>query len=82
MVTEVLRCQAILPGDSATGFKDLPTDEILSYGEVLRRVYGGERHLVFQTCIYSAGDPGWGWLFVIAVPVAVEGSTLPPGAHN
>jgi hypothetical protein len=35
---------------------------------MFKRVYFGDRHLTFQTCIAKDGEASWGRLFVIAVP--------------
>jgi hypothetical protein len=72
VVTRVLRYQAVVPEDPATPLKDLATNEILSGEQAFAQAYGGQRHLVFQTCIYRAGDWSWGRLFVIAAPVPTE----------
>jgi len=35
---------------------------------MFKRVYTGDRHVTFQTCIYAEGTSSWGRLFVVAVP--------------
>jgi hypothetical protein len=69
VVTSVLRFQATQPESVSSSFRNLDRNEVLSANEMFSRVYTGERHLVFQTCIEAAGNPSWGRLFVIAVPV-------------
>ena len=35
---------------------------------MFKRVYAGDRHVTFQTCIQEEGISSWGRLFVVAVP--------------
>jgi hypothetical protein len=35
---------------------------------MFKRVYFGDRHVTFQTCIEKDGALSWGRLFIIAVP--------------
>jgi len=35
---------------------------------MFQRVYLGDRHMTFQTCISAYGNSSWGRLFIIAVP--------------
>jgi hypothetical protein len=69
VVTNILRFQATEPQSVSSSFRNLDRNETLSASEMFNRAYGGERHLVFQTCIEAEGNPSWGRLFVIAVPV-------------
>lgn len=69
VVTSLLRFQATQPESVSSSFRNLDQNEILSAGEMFNRAYGGERHLVFQTCIEAEGNPSWGRLFIIALPV-------------
>ena len=68
VVTNVLRFQASEPESVSSSFRNLDRSETLSAGEMFSRAYGGERHLVFQTCIEANGDTSWGRLFIIALP--------------
>lgn len=69
VVTEVLRYQALQPNSPYSSFRNLDnTDEVLSAEKMFKRVYFGERHITFQTCIEAYGNLSWGRLFVIAVP--------------
>jgi hypothetical protein len=68
IVTNVLRFQASEPESVSSSFRNLDRSETLSAGEMFSRVYGGERHLVFQTCIDAYGNTSWGRLFIIALP--------------
>jgi hypothetical protein len=69
VVTNILRFQATEPQSISSSFHNLDRNETLSASEMFNRAYGGERHLVLQTCIEAEGNPSWGRLFVIAVPV-------------
>jgi hypothetical protein len=68
IVANILRFQATQPESVSSSFRNLDRNEVLSAGEMFSRVYGGERHLVFQTCIEANGQTSWGRLFVAAVP--------------
>jgi hypothetical protein len=68
IVTEVLEYQALQPTSPYSSFRDLASEEVLSAQQMFQRVYQGEHHLTFQTCIDAEGNPSWGRLFVIAEP--------------
>ena len=68
VVTEVLRYQALQPTSPYSSFKNLNKDETLTAEGMFKRVYFGDRHVTFQTCIEKDGELSWGRLFVIAVP--------------
>lgn len=68
VVTEVLRYQALRPASPYSSFSNLDKKETLSAEQVFKRVYFGDRHVTFQTCIEKDGELSWGRLFVIAVP--------------
>ena len=40
----------------------------LTADQMFKRVYTGDRHITFQTCIFAEGISSWGRLFVVAVP--------------
>jgi hypothetical protein len=44
------------------------TEETLTAEQMFKRVYLGDRHVTFQTCIKAYGNQSWGRMFVIAVP--------------
>ena len=67
-VTEVLHFQALQPESQQSFFFNLDTSETLSASEMFNRVYTGEHHLTFQTCIKANGNMSWGRLFVVATP--------------
>jgi len=68
VITEVLRYQALQPTSPYSSFRNLDRDETLSAEEMFKRVYFGDRHVTFQTCIEAGGNSSWGRLFVIATP--------------
>jgi hypothetical protein len=68
VVANILRFQASDPESVSSSFHNLDWNETLSAGEMFSRVYDGERHLVFQTCIEANGDTSWGRLFIVALP--------------
>src|SRR6266545_829770 len=69
VVTEILRYQALEPRSPFSSFQNLNNkDEILSAQEMFKRVYEGNHHITFQTCIAKYGVSSWGRLFVVATP--------------
>jgi hypothetical protein len=69
VITEILRYQALDPKSPYSSFQNLDDEsEILSVGEMFDRVYAGDHHLTFQTCIAKDGISSWGRLFVMATP--------------
>ena len=68
VVTEILRYQALQPNNPYSSFRSLDTDETLTVEGMFKRVYFGDRHVTFQTCIEQNGELSWGRLFVVAVP--------------
>ena len=68
VVSEILRYQALQPNSPYSSFRNLEKDETLSAEQMFKRVYFGDRHVTFQTCIEAEGDASWGRLFVIAIP--------------
>jgi hypothetical protein len=69
MISDVLRYQALQPTSPYSSFRNMDnTEETISADQMFRRVYLGDRHLTFQTCIDAYGNSSWGRLFVIAVP--------------
>ena len=67
-VKEVLRYQALQPNNPYSSFKNVNDNETLTAEQMFKRVYFGDRHLTFQTCIEADGNPSWGRLFIIAIP--------------
>ena len=68
VVQEVLKYQALQPNSPYSSFKNISKDEVLSAEQMFKRVYFGDRHVAFQTCIEAEGNLSWGRLFVIATP--------------
>ena len=68
VIKEVLQYQALQPTSPYSSFHNLNKDETLSAEQMFKRVYFGDRHVTFQTCISKDGNSSWGRLFVIAVP--------------
>lgn len=68
VVTEVLHFQALQPQSQQSIFLNLDYSEILSANQMFNRVYTGNYHLTFQTCIKANGNTSWGRLFVVATP--------------
>lgn len=68
VVKEVLKYQALQPNSPYSSFKNMDKDETLTAEQMFKRVYFGDRHVTFQTCINAEGNLSWGRLFVIAVP--------------
>lgn len=68
VIAEVMRYQALQPNSPYSSFRNLDKNETLSAEEMFKRVYFGEHHVTFQTCIEAEGDLSWGRLFVVAIP--------------
>ena len=68
VIQDVLKFQALQPTNPFSSFKSIDKDEILTTGQMFNRVYAGDYHLTFQTCIAANGKLSWGRLFIIAVP--------------
>ena len=68
VISEILRYQALQPTSPYSSFRNLDKDETLSAEQMFKRVYFGDRHVTFQTCIEAEGNASWGRLFVIAIP--------------
>jgi len=68
VIKEVLQYQALQPTSPYSSFRNLNKDETLTAEQMFKRVYFGDRHVTFQTCIAKDGSSSWGRLFVIAVP--------------
>jgi hypothetical protein len=68
VVTEILRYEALQPTSPWSSFRDLNDNTTLNAEQMFKRVYTGDRHLTFQTCIQAEGISSWGRLFVVAVP--------------
>jgi len=79
VVTEILQYQALQPNSPWSSFRSLSNSTTLNAEQMFKRVYAGDRHLTFQTCIQAEGISSWGRLFVVAVPktdFSADGSRL------
>ena len=68
VISEVLHYQALQPNSPYSSFSNLDKKETLTAEQMFKRVYFGDRHITFQTCIAAEGNQSWGRLFVIAIP--------------
>lgn len=68
VVDQIYQYQALQPYSPDSEFRDLETDNIITAETLFRKVYRGERHVTFQTCIEANGNGSWGRLFIIAQP--------------
>ncbi|MFT3892401.1 MAG: hypothetical protein QM730_12265 [Anaerolineales bacterium] len=68
VVTEVLKYQAMQPNSPYSEFRNINDDKTITAEQMFKRVYFGDRHVTFQTCIEKDGALSWGRLFIIAVP--------------
>ena len=55
IIAEILRYQALEPDSQLSSFRNLDHSEVLSAEQMFKRVYAGERHVTFQTCIAANG---------------------------
>jgi hypothetical protein len=70
VVVEVLKYQALQPNSPYSEFRGVNDTKSLNAEQMFKRVYFGDRHVTFQTCIEKDGNLSWGRLFVIALPKA------------
>ena len=68
VITQILKYQAFQPNSPYSEFRDLNNNEKLTAEQLFKKVYRGERHVTFQTCIAANGISTWGRIFVIAEP--------------
>jgi len=68
VITQILQFQALQPTSPYSAFRALSNDENLTAEQLFKKVYRGDRHVTFQTCIEANGNLSWGRLFVIAEP--------------
>ena len=68
VVTQIFQFQALEPNSPYSSFRDLTDNETLTAEQLFNKVYRGDRHVTFQTCIASAESLSWGRLFIIAIP--------------
>ncbi|HEX5942870.1 MAG TPA: hypothetical protein VFY66_11365 [Anaerolineales bacterium] len=68
VITQILQYQALEPNSQYSSFRDLTNNEMLTAEQLFNKVYRGERHVTFQTCIASTESLSWGRLFIVATP--------------
>ncbi|MBN1454326.1 MAG: hypothetical protein JW963_25135 [Anaerolineales bacterium] len=68
IVDQIYQYQALQPYSPNSEFRDLETDITITAEALFRKVYRGERHVTFQTCIEADGNSSWGRLFITAQP--------------
>ena len=77
VVSEVLSFQALQPSSPYSSFRNLENEQVLTVEQMFKKVYLGDRHVTFQTCIEKDGELSWGRLFVIAIPKSEYEKLLP-----
>jgi len=70
VITELVSYQALQPTSPYSSFRSLDGRETLTAEQMFKRVYFGDRHVTFQTCVEANGNLSWGRLFIIAIPRA------------
>jgi hypothetical protein len=68
-IAYVYRYQALQPNSSSSIFVNLDDNKQYTAWDVFQKVYTGGDHVTLQTCIEANGEPSWGRLFVVALPV-------------
>ena len=68
VVDQIYQYQALQPYSPNSEFRDLETNITITAEELFRKVYRGDRHVTFQTCIAANENSSWGRLFIIAQP--------------
>jgi hypothetical protein len=68
VIAQIMQFQALDPNSPYSSFRDLTNNETMTAEQLFNKVYRGERHVTFQTCIASSESLSWGRLFVIATP--------------
>ena len=68
VIKQVLTFQALQPNSPYSSFRDLNNGDKLTAEQLFNKVYKGNRHVTFQTCIAGSGSASWGRLFIIAIP--------------
>ncbi len=76
-IVDIREYRALSPNSPYSNFVDLddPQGDVISVTDLFYNIYAKAGRLILQTCIEAEGQPSWGRLFIIAVPVA-------PFPHN
>lgn len=71
-IVSIRQYQALSPNSPYSSFVDLddPERKTISVNDLFFSIYAQPGRLILQTCIEAEGQPSWGRLFIIAVPVA------------
>jgi hypothetical protein len=69
-ITSITGYEVIDPQDPTTDYRNTQTDEAIDLSSLFSIYYMGEHHLTLQTCLEYNGDPSWGRLFIVAVPIS------------
>jgi len=70
VVVDILKYQALTPNSPYSKFRNISDSKTLTAEQMFKRVYFGDRHVTFQTCIEKDDKLSWGRLFIIAIPEA------------
>jgi len=73
-ISEIQQYQALSPTSPYSDFIELNSGQYLDANSLFTRVYRGDRHITFQTCIAQDGVASWGRIFIIASPEIEEES--------
>ena len=68
VIAQIMQFQALDPNSPYSSFRDVTGNETMTAEQLFNKVYRGERHVTFQTCIASGESLSWGRLFIIATP--------------
>lgn len=68
-VSERYHFKRLDPEIATSRYLDLTTRKRFTTRQVFNRFYRGEHHVTFQTCLEREGDPYWGLLFIVALPL-------------
>jgi len=74
LIVHIYRYQALNPFSPTSDFKNLDENEYLTASQLFMKMYGGPRHLTFQTCTVIDGNPAGGRMFVVAEPLQLQPS--------
>ena len=74
LIVHIYRYQAISPLSPTSDFQNLDKNEYLTASQLFMKIYGGPRHLTFQTCTVVNGNPAGGRVFVVAEPLQLQPS--------
>jgi hypothetical protein len=65
-VKEIYHYQAVQPLNPRTPLIDLETNETFSSTRIFDKLFGNNKRILFQTCIFKDGNTSWGRLFIVA----------------